>query len=146
MFGYAADAFQLWSLREWLLSVGGTAVITGLTWLVAFIAPLPRLPLYLVVGGSLLLAFWILTVIAENRRVRRITSATQSAARRDTTGTTIIEFIENANISVASATQPAQQETTAKRKAANDLLGNALEEGERLRQGRSMGGPNLRPD
>jgi hypothetical protein len=105
VFGYAADAYQLWSHREWILSVGGTAVFTGLAWIAAYVAPLPRLPVYLVVAGALLLAFWALIVVAENRRARRAATVTRPATQRDAPGPIIIERIHSAYFGHAPATQ-----------------------------------------
>jgi hypothetical protein len=107
-FGYAADAYHLWTLREWILSAGGTAFSAGLLWAAAAVAQLPRLAIALVVVGTLLLAFWALIVLAEKWRVRRVAAteqpANQSPIQRPNAA--IHEYIHNAYFGQPSTEVP----------------------------------------
>jgi hypothetical protein len=109
IFGYAADAWQLWTLREWILSVGGATLTAGLLWAAAALAQLPRLAVALIVGGMLLLTFWVFIVISEKRRSRRVASVSQPVPQRDAPGTTNIGRIDTAYFGQAPTTQADEQ-------------------------------------
>jgi hypothetical protein len=110
MFGYATDIHTLWTNRDALLAVSVAVLGAGGSAVLAFSRAYPWYILVLFAVGGLLFVLWLISTGIEAYR--------KSQARR--------RYIP---------TQPPST-TTVKRKAVNDLLGNALEEGESLKQGR----------
>ena len=71
LFGYATDVYTLWSKKDWALTVGAPLLVSGLIGARAFAQQYPTPIIAMVVGGILLIAFWLMALVVEYIRNRR---------------------------------------------------------------------------